>query len=368
MKMTMIISSLSCGGAERIISLMANYWAKKKWTITILTLSGEIPSFFELHPKVRHRSLSFKSCSNSSPQNIINSMNQILVLRRTIAENTPHVLISFMDKVNILALWATIGMDIPVVISERTAPEHHRIGGIWDVLRNSTYPLATCLTVLTQDDLMYFSSTLQRKGYIIPNPVVLPSGFHHEEEFDRGTKTIIAVGRLSNEKGHDLLMKAFAAIATRCPEWSVTIWGEGKLRTELETLRNHLGLQGRVFLPGRTKRIYEKMKRADLFVMPSRYEGFPNALCEAMACGLPVISFDCPNGPRNIIRNNTDGILVAPEDIGALSETMEKLINKPKIRARLALHAPEIVERFGLEKIMKMWETVICDAIMQSEG
>ena len=369
MKVTMVISSLSCGGAERVMSRMANYWAEKGWTITILTLTREEPPFFELHPRVTYRPLSFKPFKNSSIRNIVNSLKQILVLRRSITENTPHVLISFIDKTNIVALWATIRMDLPVIISERISPEHYRIGRMWwDALRRLTYPRATCLTVLTPDDLTYFSSALQRRGYVIPNPVVPSSDYHHEEEFDRNTKTIIAAGRLTNQKGHDLLMRAFAAIASRCPGWSVKIWGEGELRTELETLRDHLGLQGRVFLPGRTERIYEEMKRADLFVLSSRYEGFPNALCEAMACGLPVISFDCSSGPRQIIRNATDGILVPPEDIGALSATMEKLITEPETRARLALQAPKIVERFGLEKIMEMWETVICDAITQSEA
>ena len=236
---------------------------------------------------------------------------------------------------------------------------HHWIGRIRNVLRRLIYPRATCLVVLTPDDLTYFSSALQKKGYVIPNPVVPPSDYHHEEEFDRDTKTIIAVGSLRKVKGHDLLMRSFAAIISRCPGWILTIWGEGDLRTELEALRDHLGLQGRVFLPGQTMHIHEKMKRADIFVMSSRYEGFPNAMCEAMACGLPVISFDCSSGIRQIIRNDTDGILVPPEDIGALSAAMEKLINKPEIRARLAHRAPEIVERFGLEKIMEMWETVI---------
>ena len=364
MKLTMLISSLSCGGAERVMSQMANYWAEKKWSITILTLAdgGELP-FFELHPKVIHRSLPFEPFSCSSIQDTVNSLKQLLALRRTIGESTPHVLISFMDKVNILALWATSRMDFPVVISEHTLPGYHQIGRMWDTLRRLTYPRATCLTVLTSDDLMYFSPALQRKGYIIPNAVVPPPDYHHEEEFDRATKTIIAVGRLVHEKGHDLLMRAFAAIASRYPEWSVIIWGEGKLRTELEFLRDHLGLQGRIFLPGCTKRIHEEMKRADLFVMPSRYESFGNALCEAMACGLPVISFDCPNGPRHIIQNATDGILIPPEDIGALSEAMEKLINEPETRDYLAHHALKITERLGLEKVMEMWETVIYDAI-----
>ena len=363
MRLTMVIPSLSCGGAERVMSQMANYWAEKGWTITILTLVGKESPFFELHPKVIHRSLLFKSCSNSSIRNIVNSLKQLLVLRRTIGESTPHVLISFMDKTNILVLWATIGMDLPVVISERIPPEHPPIGRIWDALRRLTYPRATCLTVLTSDDLTYHSSALQRKGYVIPVSVVPPSDYHYGEVLARDTKTIIAVGRLVNQKGHDLLIRAFAAIAPRCPGWSVTIWGEGELRTELEILRDHLGLQGKVFLPGRTKRIYEKMIRSDIFVMPSRYEGFGNSLCEAMACGLPVISFDCPNSPRHIIKNATDGILVPPEDIGALSAAMEKLINEPETRDYLALRAPKIMERLGLEKVMEMWETVIYDAI-----
>ena len=367
MKVTMVIPSLACGGAERVMSQMANHWAEKGWEITILTIVGEVPPFFELHPKVMYRSLSFRSSSNFSIRNTVDSLKQTLVFRRYIAESTPHVLISFLDKTNIFVLWATSGMNLPIIISEHTSLEHHRIGRMWDVLRRLTYPRTTCLTVLTPDDLTYFSSALQRKGYVIPNPVVPPSDYHHEEESDQDTKTIIAVGKLSNVKGHDLLIRAFATIISRCPRWVLTIWGEGDLRTELEALRDHLGLQGRVFLPGQTEQIYEKMKRADIFVMSSRYEGFPNAMCEAMACGLPVISFDCSSGIRQIIRNATDGILVPPEDIGVFSTAIEKLINEPETRARMALHAPKIVERFGLEKIMEMWETVIYDALRKTK-
>jgi glycosyltransferase involved in cell wall biosynthesis len=152
---------------------------------------------------------------------------------------------------------------------------------------------------------------------------------------------------------------AFAQLKERHPNWNLTILGEGPLRQVLESLRDQLGLTSRVFLLGYVRDTYYYLKKADLFVMCSRFEGFPNALCEAMACGIPVISTDCPSGPREIIRSGENGLLVQPEDVNALALAMDSLMSDEKERKRLGSRAVEVIERFSLEKIMRMWEEVL---------
>ena len=168
----------------------------------------------------------------------------------------------------------------------------------------------------------------------------------------------MAMGRLVQQKGFDRLIAAFSMVAANHPDWSLTIWGEGGDRQTLEALRDRLDLQGRVALPGWTPDPFAEMREAGLFVLSSRYEGFPNVLCEAMACGVPVLSFDCP-GPRHVVRDGIDGILVPPDDVNKLAEAMDRLMADQAERERLAANGFEVTKRFGKDKIMERWERLI---------
>ena len=348
------------------MSIMANHWAEKGWSITLLTFGdGREPPFYDLHPAILHRPLGIAAHSATSMQAIVNNLKRLRILRRAIRESAPRTVISFLTSANILTILSTLWLRIPVIVSERNSLTHQRVGKAWKFLRRWLYPCATRLVVQTHHALAYFSSPVRQKARVIPNPVPLPPN-GPETRPKQSPKTVIAMGRLARQKGFEQLLKAFAEMSGKHPEWSMVIWGEGSHRSKLEAIRDELGLKGRVSFPGRTREPFGEMRQADLFVLSSHYEGFPNVLCEAMACGLPVVSFDCPSGPGEIIRDGIDGILVPPDDILALASAMDCLMDDEPERIRLASRATEVVERFGMQKVMGMWEAVLHEALKQS--
>jgi glycosyltransferase involved in cell wall biosynthesis len=362
MRITFVIYSLCAGGAERVMTRMANYWAGKGWPITILTLKGglELP-FYELHPAIRYCPLGIAENSPNLFRAVYNNLRRIYVLRRAIKNSQPEIVISFMDQTNILTLQSTLGLNLPVVVAEHIDPYHGNCGWVWRRLRRLFYPRAARIIVLTERALSYFTGRVRQHCQVIPNPVAAP-GIEPEISSRGGSnlaKTILAMGRLDRQKGFDSLLEAFSRVAPAWPEWSLEIWGEGPERPALERLIAQKELAGRVRLPGSTRQPFEKMQQASLFVMSSRYEGFPNVLGEAMACSLPVISFDCPTGPREIIRDGIDGILVPSGNIPALAGAMNHLLANELERKRLAQNAPAVLERFALEKIMGIWEEML---------
>ncbi|MBD1806552.1 glycosyltransferase family 4 protein [Microcoleus sp. FACHB-SPT15] len=380
MRLTLVISSLSSGGAERVMSIMANYWVAKKWKITILTFDdGTKPPFYDLDSRVCHIPLSIAGESSNLFVGIWKNLKRIQILQSAIANSNPDAVISFMDQVNVLTLlairfslgtitlqeppWGKRSLKIPVIVSERIDPALYSIGRIWEQLRRWTYPFADHLVVQTQGALTYFSSGQQKRACIIPNPVVFPTRRKNTSGGLWVGRSLFAMGRLTRQKGFDLLLQAFARLKDHYPEWTLTILGEGELRTELESLRESLGLSSRVHLPGVVRNPYEVLMQAEIFVMSSRFEGFPNALCEAMACGVPVISSDCPSGPREIIRDGVDGILVPNQDVEALTAAMDRLMSDEGERKRLSSRAPEVVERFSLEKVMSIWEKLLAQVV-----
>lgn len=362
MRVALLISALTPGGAERVISILANAWAARGWSVDLLTFDdGREPPFYALHPAVVLHPLGIAGASAGALVGLGRNVWRARVLRAAVAALAPDVLISFLDRVNITALLATAGMRTPVIVSERNDPHHYLIGRSWELLRRLLYRRASAVVVQSQAARAYFAPAVQRRTRVLPNPV--PPAPPDLPPAPAARPTVLAMGRLTEQKGFDLLLQAFAALAGHHPGWALEIWGEGEERPALEAQVRAYGLAERVQLPGVTRRPAAQMRRAELFVLSSRYEGFPNVLCEALACGLPVVSFDCPSGVREIVRDRVDGLLVPPGDVGALAAAMGALMADQAARRRLAARAPEVLDRFGVPQVAALWETLIGDVL-----
>jgi glycosyltransferase involved in cell wall biosynthesis len=204
--------------------------------------------------------------------------------------------------------------------------------------------------------------------HVIPNPVRPPSPATPPRDNSHAERIVVGMGTLSPLKQFDLLLAAFAKLSAAHPQWSLMLIGEGPERGSLEALAARLGMAAKVRLVGLSSEPERLLQRADLFVLTSRYEGFPNALLEAMSYGVPVVSFDCPSGPRSIIRDGIDGLLVPDQDLDALTAAMDRLMADPEERRALGLRAREVTERFGVERIMAMWDDLIAECIRKNRA
>lgn len=361
MRITFVITNLGCGGAERIMSAMANYWAEKGWEVTLLTFDdGSTPPFFELDCRVRLTTLGIYQSSSSSIGAIWNNIKRIRLLRRAIRESRPDVVISFLYFVNILVLLATRSLGFPIIVSEHNDPLVDPIGRAWKYLRRWTYNFDARIVVLTERSRSYFPPKIRAKITVIPNPLPpVNDEINDSREIVLTRPALVAMGSFYRQKGFDMLLEAFALVKDHYPDWNLTIFGDGPLRMEIESLRDELGLSGRVHLPGLVKNPCGVFRQADLFVMSSRWEGWPTVLMEAMACGVPPVAFDCRTGPQEIIRDGLDGVLVPPEDVESLAAALDGLMSNESERRRLASNSVEVSERFALDKVMGIWEELL---------
>jgi GalNAc-alpha-(1->4)-GalNAc-alpha-(1->3)-diNAcBac-PP-undecaprenol alpha-1,4-N-acetyl-D-galactosaminyltransferase len=367
MRLTLVIPSLWGGGAERVLSILANGWVEQGEDVSILTFEAAGAPAYHLHPQVKVRRLDLARQSRNSWEGLRQNVHRIRMLRRAIRESQPGVVVSFMNQTNVLTVSATRGLRLKVVISERTSPRRQIMGRMWRALRRLAYPWADALVCPTRSGLAGFQEMFKVRGVTIPNPVEVSVTLKHQQHGNFAAKLLIAMGRLIPEKGFDLLLEAFAQLAHRHPDWSLTIAGEGNLRSQLEEQSKSLKIAERVHFPGHLADPFTFLRAGDLFVLSSRFEGFPMALVEAMACGLPVVSFDCPEGPREIIRDGIDGLLVPPEDVGALTAALDRLMSDREERARLAARAPDVTTRFSLETVLSQWRQLFDELLSSTE-
>lgn len=366
MNLVLLTSTLEGGGAARVLAHMAGYWAESGHTVTLFSFEdGSHPPFYPLDGRVRVRYLALSRHSPHLFASLANNFRRLATIRRAVLAERPGTVISFIDTANVRAILALLGSDVPVVVSERVHPGFERIGPAWSLLRRLTYPLAACLVVQT-GQIAAFCKGWARRVEVIANPVLplAPLG----EAPTLPPRTLLAVGRLYPQKGYPLLLRAFSRIKDAAAGWTLAIAGTGPQMEELQRLAESLGLSGRVRLLGHVRDVAGLLDQAEAYVMSSHYEGFPNALCEAMAAGLPCVSTDCPGGPAEVLRHEENGLLAHNGDETSLTQALQLLLDDAALRERLGREAVKVSERFGLEGVMRQWEQVVRQCAAARQG
>jgi GalNAc-alpha-(1->4)-GalNAc-alpha-(1->3)-diNAcBac-PP-undecaprenol alpha-1,4-N-acetyl-D-galactosaminyltransferase len=359
MRLAIVLSSMSQGGAQRVGALLANAWAQRGETVCLITLDGSRENCYALDRRVTRVMLEVTGDSAHSLAAIAANWRRAAALRRALQRFRTDAVLSFCDQTNVLAVLATRGTRMRCVIAERTDPSRHSIGRMWDVLRRLSYPMASALVVQTRALLPWARSVMlgRRRAHAVRNPVRDMSAFVRSDR-DAARRVVIAVGRLAPEKALDTLLIAFSRVADAFQNWNLVLVGEGPERGALVGLAHALGIAHRVSFPGWLAEPGEPLSQADLFVMPSRYEGFPNALLEAMACGLAAIATDSV-GSSEIITPDVDGILVPTDSVEHLEAAMRALMNDDARRARLARAALSVAQRFSLKTALDEWDAIL---------
>ncbi len=358
MRLCFMIHAVSSGGAERVLTELANHYARKGiHDVHLITLQPKgAPTFYPLDPAITLHQLRINQTGAGGFRKAKRVLNRLFRMRRAIKTLKPHKIISFVDEMNIATLLATLGLKIPVVISERTDPKRYSIGALGNLVRRLLYPLASRL-ILQGHYVKSSFPYMAQKITVIPNPVPLSTDIASSRE---ASFIIMIVGRLDRYKGHYEIIQAFSKLEKQFPKWSLEIYGEGLEKENLDAFISKYNLQEKAFLKGLASPIQPELKRASVFAFPTHYEGFSNALAEAMALGLPVVASNC-DGNLELVEHKKNALVFPVGDVDKLAEHLSFLMSNPQKRQELGDAARNSITRFAPEKIYNMWDKVIED-------
>ena len=359
MKLLMVQGGFGAGGAEKNIAMIAEHRLSLGDEVHIVGMATPDNSSYFDYPEATNLHVIHPGDGFSK----LVQFRRLLHIRQTVRQVQPDLIMSFLTKINVLTLLANTGLNVPVLVSERNNPQAQHAHPIWLKGFNTLARSATAIVMQTERARQDLPDALANHTHVIPNPCAPFS----DVTLGEGATNMVAVGRLEWQKGFDLLLDAMPEIISRVPDAKLTIFGDGPKRDELERQVQRLGLTDRVQLPGSSARPGAWMQDADVLVFPSRFEGFPNVVAEATVSGLPVVAFDCAYGPREIIRDGENGILVAPEDTPALANAVAGLLTDKDSLAKMRQSAVE--NRYWLQpsRVLSDWDQVI-DQIIPSHS
>lgn len=364
MRIALYVWGLAGGGAERVSVLLMNQWLAAGHEVCLITLADASTDHYNLDPRVRRESIGLHVESRGRLRALYYNLRRVLALRSALKRLAPDVTLSMLTTSNVQLALARAGLPGCFVGSERVHPPHVPLDRLWAWLRRHTYGRLDAMAAQTPPSAAWLAAhTTAREIPVIPNPVTWPMPAQEPTVDPRtvcpdGRRIVLASGRLTEQKGFDLAIAAFARIAARFPAWDLVILGEGPRRESLEAAIRAARLEGRVHLPGRVGNPGDWIEAADVGLLSSRFEGFPNVLLEAMAAGRAVVAFDCETGPREIVRHGVDGLLVPLGDVAALADALARVMGDEPYRAALAAAALEVRTRYSTEAVGAAWETL----------
>ena len=350
LKIAFCIPSLGSGGAERVMSVLANKFTERGHEVSIIMLSN-YKCVYPLSEKITVETL---NCDDDGCLPFVKRYPlRLKKIRNAVKKIKPDVVISFMSETNTDVCFALKGMRIPVIVSERNDPAIDPASKMKQLMRRMAYTKPMGFVFQTPDAQSYFSKRIQKKSRIILNPLAdyLPEPYYGDRE-----KRIVAVGRLNKQKNFPMLIDAFSEFVKKHPEYVLEIYGEGPIESQIANYISDKGLVDKVILKGFCKDVHTHTLNASMFVMSSDFEGMPNALLEAMAIGLACISTDCPcGGPGMLIESYKNGILVPVNDSSKMYDAMSFMAENPQKAEEMSKNAVEIRHMANVETITDEW-------------
>ncbi len=376
MRITLVIGGLAGGGAERVCVNLANAWVERGHHVTILTVSqNSVRQAYATDPRVQRRDIGWPRPARHEELNtaaitaivqglqearcvelLASQLTLLALLRKSILAQEPDVVVSHLDITNIRVLAAMYETKVPVIVCEHTDAMRVAIGA-WGSVRAAMYRWAHAVVTPHAESagwLSKYGTTVVN----IPNPLVAP--LSSAVERNGGRRRLLALTRLSWEKRPELVVRAFASIASEFPKWDFDIYGDGHLRAWITNISEKLA-PGRIRLHGFTNEPYDVLRYADLFVSTSWVEGFGNSIWEAMACGVPVVATEAGSAVRALVRHHVDGFIVNGESVEALASALANVMRDEPKRQTMAMRAAEVVNRFPLEASLSAWDALLSE-------
>jgi len=355
-----VIPTLTSGGAERVVSTLGNELVNE-FNVVIINFDANLP-FYQLDERIKLRYCLAKiEPSKNSWESLKLNYGLFKRISAIFKIEKVDLGIGFMTTANVITILAARTNKIPVIISERIDPNHATTPSAWKQIKKWVYPKTDYLVVQTEPIKKYFATRMsEAKLVILPNPLSNELSPSNKGSSQR-ENIILNVGRLSDQKGQDILIKAFSRLNP--PQWKLVIVGEGPKREAYQKLISSLDMEDKISLVGQTKNISNYYNSAKIFAFTSHFEGFPNALIEAMYMGLACISTDCPTGPSELISNGENGFLINVNDDYELSEKLSILIKDQKLIQSFSNAAQKSVQKFKAESVTKEWKKIIFLAI-----